>query len=231
MILFSAALPVVYGGPLLVLPLEQRQVAGRVPRSEQRSEGQREYLAESQRHLRRHRAPITATRPMDIFLATGIRVTVIPPINIHLLRSPAMDIQAIPVLPLIRVHEPTGTRAMQDTPITQVRRAMNTTATRGTPPIPVPGGMDHLATWDTRLTPARRATKTTATRDRLLSPVPRTTDIRVTRSILPRPVPILDTLSIAIPAIKLPKDWFPGEGMASIPLAEPVPPRTLSGGG
>jgi len=104
MILFSAALPVVYGGPLLVLPLEQRQVAGRVPRSEQRSEGQREYLAESQRHLRRHRAPITATQPMDIFLATGIRVTVIPPINIHLLRSPAMDIQAIPVLPLIRVH-------------------------------------------------------------------------------------------------------------------------------
>src|SRR5215469_6275165 len=162
MIQYNAALPVVFGERLLVLPLEQRRVAGREPPSERRSEGQPGYSGASRRHLRRHRAPITATRPMDIFLATGIQVTVIPPIDIHPLRSPAMDIQAIPVLPLIRVHQPTGTRAMQDTPITQVRRAMNITATRGTPPIPVPGGMDHLATWDTRLTPARRATKTTA---------------------------------------------------------------------
>ena len=249
MILFSAALPVVYGGPLLVLPLEQRQVAGRVPRSEQRSEGQREYLAESQRHLRRHRAPITAILLMD----TATQATDIPPIGILLTdiramdtqptHSRAMDIQAIRVVLVPSVPRPMDTTAMPGIPITQVRRAMNITVTRGTPLIQVPRAMDHLATWDTRLTPARRATNTTATRntrltlahrvmdhpatrDRLLSPVPRTTDIRLTRSILPRPVPILDTLSIAIPAIMLRRTGPLARRMASTPLAEPVPPRT-----
>jgi hypothetical protein len=42
MILFNAALVAAYWERLLVLPLEQRRVAGREPPSEQRSEGNRD---------------------------------------------------------------------------------------------------------------------------------------------------------------------------------------------
>src|SRR6266446_4905195 len=66
MILFNAALVAGYWERLLVLPLEQRRVAGREPPSEQRSEGQPGYLGESLLHLHPHRAPISATRPTDI---------------------------------------------------------------------------------------------------------------------------------------------------------------------
>ena len=102
MILFNAALVGAYWERLLVLPLEQRRVAGREPPSEQRLEGQPGYLEELRVHLHRHRAPITATQPTDI-PATDIRAT----------RSRAMD-----------------TQATRDTPPTPVLRAMDTQATR-----------------------------------------------------------------------------------------------------
>src|SRR5215469_12307172 len=175
MIQYNAALPVVFGERLLVLPLEQRRVAGREPPSERRSEGQPGYSGASRRHLRRHRAPITATRPMDIFLATGIQVTVIPPIDIHPLRSPAMDIQAIPVLPLIRVHQPTGTRAMQDTPVILLRRATDTKAAKDTPLNPVPRPMNTMAMQDTQPTRQTIGPKATEhTRPTLVPPAMKT---------------------------------------------------------
>jgi hypothetical protein len=55
-----------YWEPLLVLPLEQRRVAGLEPPSERRSVEQPGYLVVSLLHLRRHRAPITVTRLMGM---------------------------------------------------------------------------------------------------------------------------------------------------------------------
>ena len=81
MILFNAALVAAYWERLLVLPLEQRQVAGREPPLEQRSEGQPGYSGELRVHLRRHRAPISATQPTDLLLT-----------DIRAMRSRAMDI-------------------------------------------------------------------------------------------------------------------------------------------
>ena len=72
-----------------MLPLEQRRAVGREPRSERRSVEQPEYLGESLQHLRHHRAPITATRPMD----TAIHHTDIPRIGILLTGIRAMDTQ------------------------------------------------------------------------------------------------------------------------------------------
>ena len=63
MIPFSAALAEEYWEPRLVLPSEQRQVVGQEPLSGRRSEGQPGYLGVWLLHLRRHRAPITATLP------------------------------------------------------------------------------------------------------------------------------------------------------------------------
>jgi hypothetical protein len=101
MILFNAALVEVFWERLLVLPLEQRQVAGQEPPLEQRLEGQLGYLGESLLHLHPHRAPITATQPTDIRL-TDIRAT--QPMDILLTvirssRSRAIGIQASRGLP------------------------------------------------------------------------------------------------------------------------------------
>ena len=63
MIQFNAALVGAYWERRLVLPLEQRQVAGREPLLEQRLAEQPEYLGVSLQHLHRHRAPIMATQP------------------------------------------------------------------------------------------------------------------------------------------------------------------------
>ena len=103
--------------------MEQRQVAGLEPPSEQRSEGQPGYLGESLLHLHPHRAPIMATQPTDILL-TDIRATL----------SRAMDIQAT-----------------REAPPTPVPPAMDTQAPRGTPPTRVPQVMDCQATGIPRL--------------------------------------------------------------------------------
>ena len=66
MIRSNAALVGAYWERLLVLPSEQRRVAGREPPSEQQSEGQPGYLGEWLLHLHPHRAPTTATQPRDI---------------------------------------------------------------------------------------------------------------------------------------------------------------------
>jgi hypothetical protein len=96
----NAALVGGYWERLLVLRLEQRQVAGREPPSEQRSEGQPGYLGESLRHLHPHRAPITATQLTDI-RATRSRAT----------HSRVMGIRATRDTPLTPVPQPTDTRA------------------------------------------------------------------------------------------------------------------------
>ena len=144
MILSSAALVEAYWERLRVLPLEQRRVAGREPRSEQRSEGQPGYLGESQVHHLRHLAPISATQPTDLLL-TGIRVT----------RSRAMDILAT-----------------RDTPLTPVLRAMDTQVTRVGPVTPVLRAMDIQATRDTLPTPGLRDMDTRTARSILPTPVP-----------------------------------------------------------
>src|ERR1700730_16370005 len=117
MILSNAVLVGAFWERLLVLRLEQRQVAGREQPSERRSEGQPGYLGESLLHLHPHRAPITATQPTDIPL-TDIRATL----------SPAMDIQA--------------TREALPTPVPP---AMDTQATRNAPVTPAPQAMDTQA--------------------------------------------------------------------------------------
>src|SRR5207253_7818449 len=103
MILFNAASVGEYWERLLVLPLEQRRVAGREPPSEQRSEGQPGYSGELRVHLHPHRAPITATQPMDIPL-TDIRAT----------RSRAMDTQVTRDIPPIPVPRPMDRQATRD---------------------------------------------------------------------------------------------------------------------
>jgi hypothetical protein len=136
MILFNAALVGAYWERPRERLLEQRQVAGREPPSEQRSEGQPGYLEESLLHLHLHRAPITATQPMDIPL-TGSRAT-----RSRATHSRAMDIQATRVLPVTPVPRPMATQATQATP---VLRAMDTQATRDTQPTPVPRPLDTRA--------------------------------------------------------------------------------------
>jgi hypothetical protein len=73
MILFNAAWVGAYWERLLVLPLEQRRVAGRERPSEQRLEGLPGYSEELRVHLRRHRAPISAIRSMDIPVTVRLR--------------------------------------------------------------------------------------------------------------------------------------------------------------
>src|ERR1700730_18219444 len=99
MILSNAVLVGAFWERLLVLRLEQRQVAGREQPSEQRSEGQPGYLGESLLHLHPHRAPITATQPTDIPL-TGSR---------------AMDIRVTRDTPLTPVLRGIDIRATRDT--------------------------------------------------------------------------------------------------------------------
>jgi hypothetical protein len=122
MIPSNAALVGGYWERLLVLRLEQRQVAGREPPSEQRSGGQPGYLGESLLHLHPHRAPITVTPPTDIPL-TGSR---------------AMDIRATRDTLLTPVLRAMDTPATQDSPLTPPLPAMDTQATRDTLPTPVP---------------------------------------------------------------------------------------------
>jgi hypothetical protein len=108
MIPFNAALAGEYWERLLVLRLEQRRVAGREPRLEQRSEGQPGYSGESLVHFHPHRAPITATRPTDLLL-TDIRVT-----HSRVLDTPATrDTPPTPVPPM-------DTRAARHTPLIPV---------------------------------------------------------------------------------------------------------------
>src|SRR5229473_6468929 len=126
MIRFNAALAGAYWERLLVLPLEQRRVAGREPPSEQRSEGQPGFLVESLQHLHPHRAPITATQPTDLLL-TDIRAT----------RSRAMDTQATRDIPLTPVLRAMDTQATRDSPLTPPLRAMDTRAARPILPTPI----------------------------------------------------------------------------------------------
>ena len=160
----SAVLPVGFGERLPVLRLERQRVAGQEPPWERRSEGQPEFLEVSRALLHLHRAPITATQPMDIFLAPGIRVTVIPPIDTHPTRRPATDIQVIPVLPVTPVPRPMDTRETRDTPVIPLRRAMDTKAAKETPLTPVPRPMNTMAmrvTRPTRLAISPKATEHT----------------------------------------------------------------------
>jgi hypothetical protein len=118
MIPFNAASVEEYWEPRLVRPSEQRQVAGREPRSEQRSVEQPGYLGESQLHLLRHRAPITATRPTGM----ATQATDIPPIGTLL-----TDIRATH-------HRTTDTQDIRDTPLIPVPHAMDTQTAQDIPP-------------------------------------------------------------------------------------------------
>src|SRR6476660_5229615 len=125
MIPFNAGLAGAYWERHLVLRLEQRRVAGRELPSEQRSEGQPGYLAESLLHLHPDRAPISATQPTDL-LVTDIRAT----------RSRAMDILATRDTPLTPVLRATHTQTTRVAPLTPILRGMNCRASRDTPAVP-----------------------------------------------------------------------------------------------
>ena len=173
MILFNAASVGEYWERLLVLPLEQRRVAGREPPSEQRSEGQPGYSGESLVHLHLHRAPISATQPTDLVL-TDIRAT----------HNLAIDI-----------------RATRDTPLTPLLRAMDTQATQDSPPTP-PRVTDRQATRDSPPIRDPRPLRRQATRDGQLTQVVRAMDIRARRPILRTPVPEIRSLAIPAIALR-----------------------------
>jgi hypothetical protein len=199
MIPSNAALAGEYWERLLVLPLEQRRAAGREPPSEQRSAGQPGFLGESLVHLHPHRAPISATQPMDPLL-TGIRATVIQATH-----SRAMEIRVTRDTPLIPVVRAMDTRIIRVSQLTPVLRAIDTQATQATqdsPPTLVPRVTDRQATRGTP-TPDPRPLRRQATRDSPLTPVLRAMDIRARRPILPTPVRVTVTkiLSLAIPVI------------------------------
>jgi hypothetical protein len=183
MIRFNAALAGAYWERLLVLPLEQRRVAGRERPSEQRLEVQPGFLEESQVHHLRHPAPIMATQPTDLLL-TDIRAT----------RSRSMDILATPS-PAMAI------RATREPPLTPLLRAMDTQATQDSPPTP-PRVTDRQATRDTP-TPDPRPLRRQATRGSPLIPVLRAMDIRARRPILRTPVPVMGLPWLGIPAIDL----------------------------
>jgi hypothetical protein len=168
MILFNAVWAGVYWEPLLVLPSEQRRVAGRERPSEQQLEVQPGYSAELRVHLLRHRAPIMATPPMDIPV-TVIQVT----------RSRATDTQAARDTPPTPVLRAMDIRASRETPLTPVHRAMDTQATRDSPPTP-PRVTDRQATRGTP-TPDPRPLRRQATPDSPLTQVVRAMDIRAHR--------------------------------------------------
>jgi hypothetical protein len=152
MILSNAALAGAFWERLRVLPLEQRRVAGRVPPSEQRSEGQPGYLGESLVHLHRHRAPISATQP------TATRRT-------DLLRT---DIRATPSPAILRAMDTQPTQDSQLTP----PRVTDRQVIRDTPPTPDPRPLRRQAAQDSPLTPVLRAMVFRARRPILPTPVP-----------------------------------------------------------
>jgi hypothetical protein len=195
MIPSSAALVGAYWERLLVLPSEQRRVAGREPPSGQRSAGQPGYSEELRVHLHRHPAPISATQPTDLLLtdirAMGIRGT----------RSPAMDI-----------------RATREPPLTPLLRAMDTQPTQDSQRTP-PRVTDRQATRDTP-TPDPRPMRRQATQDNPLTPVVRAMDTGARRPILRTPVPVTEIRSLAIPAIALRRTGRLGPSTRSSLLAE-----------
>ena len=104
---------------------------------EQQSVEQPGYSGDSLLRLRRHRAPITATRPTDIPLTgilpiatqpTATLLTVIQAMDTQPTHSRAMDTQPIRMPPVTPVYH-TDTRAMPGIGLTPVLRAMNTPAT------------------------------------------------------------------------------------------------------
>ena len=172
---------------------------GPEPRSERRSAGQPGFLEESQVHLRRHRALITATQPMHI-----------PVTVIQATRSRATDTQAprdTPPTPVLRTMDIRATRspamdirATRETPLTPVLRAMDTKATQDSPPSPL-RVTDRQATRGTP-TPDPRPLRRQATGTARL---PRCSGLWISEPppILPTPVPVTEILALAIPAIAL----------------------------
>jgi len=197
MIPFSAALAEEYWEPRLVQRSEQQPVADREPLLERRSEGQPGSSGVSLLHLRRHRAPITATQPTGMATqATDIRDT-------QLIRNRAMDI-----------------RVTRGLPVTPVPRLLDIKAALGNPATPARPTTDTPATRNIPLTPVRRATNTTAMPDTPLNPVPRAMDIKAARHTLPILVPVTDILCMTIPATTLRGIGLLGPNTPSNLLAE-----------
>ena len=207
MIPFSAALAEEYWEPRLVPRSEQQPVAGQEPLSGRQSEERPGYSGVSLLHLRRHRAPISATLPTgmatqatDIPL-TGILLTDIR--DTQPIRNPAMDIR--------------DTRGL---PVTPVPRLLDIKAALGNPATPARPTTDTPATRNIPLTPVRRATNTTAMPDTPLNPVPRAMDIKAARHTLPILVPVTDILCMTIPATTLRGIGLLGPNTPSNLLAE-----------
>jgi hypothetical protein len=216
MIPSSAALPVVFGGRLLVLPLERRQAAGREPRSEQRSEGQPEYSGVSRLHLRHHRALTTGTPPT----VTDIRLTVIHPTGIEPTRHPAMDIRDTSVLLHMLVSRAMDTRADLNTRITPLLPATAIPATRNIPLTSVRPATNTKPMKVIPLTHVRRAMDRRAIWDGPFTLVSSLTGIRTARFILPTRVPVMDLPRMDTLAIAPQRTGRLGLGMLSSLLAE-----------
>jgi hypothetical protein len=224
----------ILGGPRLVPPSEQRQVAGQEPLLGRRSEGQPGYLGESLLHRHPHRAPISATRPTDI-----------PPTDIRAMLSRATDIRATRDTPLTRVLLATAIQATRNIPpspvcqsmdITVTRDTQTTQTTRATQLTPVHRPMDcHTTrairltsvhrtidchtTRATRPTPVRRAMDCQMMWDARPTPVRRAMDTKATPYTLPTMVPVMDPPAMVIPAV-LPRTGLLGLSTGSSLLAE-----------
>jgi hypothetical protein len=122
-----------------VLPSEQRRVAGREPRSEQRSEGRPAYSAASRVHLHHHRAPTSATQPTDT-PPTATQLT-----DFQVMRSRATGIEVIRDILLIPAPRLMDTKAIREILLTLARRGMDRRPIRETRPIPVPQATDTRA--------------------------------------------------------------------------------------
>ena len=207
MIPFSAALAEEYWEPRLVPRSEQQPVAGQEPLSGRQSEERPGYSGVSLLHLRRHRAPITATQPTDMATqATDIPLTGILLTDIRdtqLIRNRAMDI-----------------RVTRGLPVTPVPRLLDIKAALGNPATPARPTTDTPATRNIPLTPVRRAMNTTAMPDTPLNPVPRAMDIKAARHTLPILVPVTDILCMTIPATALRGIGLLGPNTPSNLLAE-----------
>jgi hypothetical protein len=180
-------------------------VVGQEQRSERRWEGRPGYSEEWQAHLHRHRAPITATQPMDI-----------PHTDILATLSRASGTAAAMV-----------TLATRDTPLTRLLRAMDTQPTQDSQLTP-PRVTDRQAIRDTPPTPDPRPLRRQVTQDGQLTQVVRAMDIRIRRPILRTPVPVSEIRSLAIPAIALRRTGRRGPSTRSSLLAEFGPPQKFS---
>ncbi len=163
MIPSSVALPVVFGERPLALRSERRQVVGRGPHSEPRSEEQPGYSAESLVRLHHHRALTMAIQPMGTLLTAILVTVIIRRKDIRPTHHRGIKIQVIPVLPVTPFPRPTDTKVRPDTPPIQALWPMVHQPAQNSPATSVVPAMNRRPIWNTHPTPVPLAMRTRET--------------------------------------------------------------------